>query len=849
MKEIIQAPWTTPINSLIHDLESTENGITNEEATLRLKKYGKNTIRQGTKISILKLLLHQILNPLVGVLIVAFLLSFFLGKHTEAIFVGVAILVNILLGLFQEYKANNAIAKLEKYITHKTRVKRNGQVTYINSSEIVPGDLVLLRQGNRVPADIRLLSAEGVEVDEAILTGESLAVKKELGELTQDTPLGDRTNMLWGGTVITVGEATGVVVGTGEDTEIGKIAELVENALEDRTPLEQAVSRLAKIISLVLIVLGAFIFGIGLSAGFPVGEILFLAIAVIVSAVPESMPIAMSVVLAIGAETLAKKQGVVRKMSATETLGGTTLILTDKTGTLTEASLKLVHIDAFHGTENDVLLEAGLNIDIAENPETKEVSGRPVERAIAHAIHEKKELGEISKQMKVLEMFPFDSAYKFSAVIFSYNNQRVISLLGAPDILLEKVRDDKNLTESIKQKITTYAESGERVLGVVSHVINDDTEIGDLVKQNNFTYQGLIRFRDPVRATVPKAVKEIGEAGVRTIIVTGDHPGTAKAVAQEVGLWKEDSLVITGSDIEDMTDTELIFKLDRATVFARVTPEHKLRLVELFTKQGETVAVTGDGVNDAPALKRAAIGVAMGAGTDVAHASSDLIVLNNNFETIVEAIFEGRNVLRKMRSVITYLLADSFDELMLVGGSIVLALPLPLTALQILFVKFFADIFPAMAFTFEKSDAFGHSKKPPKTNLFDKKIRLFTIWRGLLSSMILFVTYITLLRLGFDETLVRTFTFAAFASYILFLAFSMRNLDRSIFSYNPLGNWWLTGGVILGFCTTALAVYMPFMQKILNTVALPPVWLLGVIAIGVVNLLVIELFKQIAKKS
>lgn len=849
MKEITQVPWTEPLNSLIHNLESNEDGLSNEEALLRLKKYGKNTINKGKNVNVFKLLLNQILNPLIGVLIVAFLFSFFLGKNTEAIFIAAAILVNIILGFFQEYKANNAIAKLEKYINHKTRVKRAGHVTYIDSSDIVPGDLVLLRQGNRIPADIRLIEAKGVESDEAILTGESMPVKKECGELTQDTPLGDRNNMLWGGTILTQGEALGIVIGTGSNTEIGKIAELVSNTDEERTPLERAVSKLALIISIILIILGALIFGLGIYAGFPLSEILILSIAVIVSAVPGSIPVAMSVVMAIGAETLAKKQGIVRRMSATETLGGTTLILTDKTGTLTEASLKLVHIDAFNGTEDDVLLEAGLNIDIAENPETKEISGRPVERAIAHAIREKQELEDISKQMKVLELFPFDSSYKFSAVVFSYDNQRVISLLGAPDVLLEKVSANKNTVENLKQKITEYAESGERVLGVVSHVIEGDMKIGDLVKQNNFTYQGLIRFRDPVRKTVPQAVKEIGESGVRTIIVTGDHPGTAKAVAKEVGLWKEDSLVITGNDIEDMTDTELIFKLDRVAVFARVTPEHKLRLVELYTKQGETVAVTGDGVNDAPALKKAAIGVAMGAGTDVAHASADIIVLDDNFETIVEAIFEGRNVLRKMRSVITYLLADSFDELMLVGGSILISLPLPITALQILFVKFFSDIFPAMAFTFEKSNAFGHSHTPPKTDLFDKRIRLFTIWRGLFSSMILFGTYIVLLHLGFDEALVRTFTFTAFATYILFLAFSMRNLEKSIFTYNPFSNLWLTAGVVLGFGTIMLAVYIPFMQKLLNTVPLPPLWFAGIITIGLVNLVVMEIFKKIGKNS
>ena len=847
MKEILQVSWVKPIDTLMDTLETSDRGLSHTEAKKRLLKFGKNIVRKTNNVNALKLFIRQVLNPLAGVLFVAFLLSFFLHEITEAIFIGIAIVLNVALGFFQEYKANNAIEKLETYIKHKTRVCRDGHVTYINSQNIVLGDYVFLKQGNRVPADMRIIKMNNVEVDEAILTGESLDVRKVVEDLPLDTLLADRKNMLWAGTVLTQGEAEGIVVGTGDSTEIGKIAGLVEHAEEERTPLEKAVSKLAKIITVALVILGIFIFGIGLYAGFPIGDILILSIAVIVSAVPGSIPVAMSVVMAVGAEILARKQGIVRRMSATETLGGTTLILTDKTGTLTEASLRLVHIDAFEGTEDDVLIEASLNIDVAENPETKEISGRPVEQAIAEAIDNKKDLHPIVDEIKVIETLPFSSSYKFSAVLFSYKGTLVVSLLGAPDILLGKTSIDQLHKEKFKKTIDTYAEQGERVLGVVSRTVEKKIPLAELVEKNIFSYHGLIRFRDPVRKTVPKSVHEITKSGVKTVIVTGDHPGTATAVAKEIGLWRSDSLIFTGHDLEDMTDTELIFKLDRATVFARVTPEHKLRLVELYTKQGEVVAVTGDGVNDAPALKRAAIGVAMGAGTDVAHASADLIVLDNNFETIVEAIFEGRNVLNKMRSVITYLLADSFDELVLVGGSMLLTIPLPISALQILFVKFFSDIFPAMAFTFEKSNAFGHSHKPPKTDLFDKRIQLFTLWRGLISASLLFVIYIVLLKLGFDEQLVRTFTFTAFATYILFLAFSMRNLERSIITYNPFNNWWLTIGVVVGFSTIMSAVYIPFMQRLLDTVPLPPLWFFGVVAIGIINLIVIEAFKKFAQ--
>lgn len=842
-------PWAFETSTLFSSFNTDIDGLSNEEAERRLKDLGKNKITKGRQVDIITLLAHQMINPLVGLLYAAVIFSILLDKPTEAIFVGVAILVNIILGFFQEYKANNAIKKLETYITHQSRVRRNGAIESIETEDIALGDIVILKHGDRVGADIRLLKADMLETDEAVLTGESLPVKKNLDLYEAGESLADRGNMVWAGSTITQGEAEGIAISTGNNTELGKIAGLVEHTKDTSTPLEKEVSRLARIISIFLVVLGILIFGIGIYAGFPMSEILLISIAVIVSAVPGSIPVAMSVVLAVGAETLAKKQGVVRKMSATETLGSTTLILTDKTGTLTEASLKLVDIDIFKGKEKArVLAEAALNVDIAINKETGAISGRPVEVALVTALQNDKGATDFSEQTEIVETLPFSSEYKFSAIFFKQHGKFYVSLLGAPDILVEKTKLAPNEKDKVTNNIAAYAQTGERILGVVSKEIIPDFKSDAIIKENTFDFDGLIRFRDPVRKSVHAAATNIVKAGVNVIIVTGDHPGTAKAVAQEIGLWEKDSLSFTGKELENMTDRELIPKLPYIKVFARMTPEQKLRLVELFMQQGEVVAVTGDGVNDAPALKQASIGVAMGSGTDVARASADLIVLDNNFETITQAIFEGRSVLQKMRSVITYLLADSFDELMLVGGSIILAVPLPITALQILFVKFFSDIFPAMGFTFEKTNEFGFTQKPPKTSLFDRKIKIFTLGRGLISSLILFGIYLFLLHLGLEKTFVNTFIFASFASYILFLAFSMRNLDKSIFEYKMFSNKWLTLGVVVGFLTISAAIYYAPLSKLLNTTPLPLPWFLGVIGVGIFNLVLMETLKKIVRE-
>ncbi|MBY0328735.1 HAD-IC family P-type ATPase [Patescibacteria group bacterium] len=856
-------PWSEDVSVLFTTLQTSVSGLSSIEATKRFKQYGKNIVGGRAKSSALRLLWNQCKNPLVLLLVVASGLSFFLGKMNEGFFVLAAIIINVALGFWQEYKADNAVQQLEHYLTQRSRIMRDGSAQSINAENIVPGDYILFRSGDRIPADVRIVSCTHLEVDESILTGESLPVEKSVAVVVQQTVLADRTNMLWGGTVITQGSAEGIVMATGQHTALGAIATLVEKQRDEKTPLEHSVMQFTKIISVVLVFVGVLIAFIGVKNGYPLNDMLLTSIAVIVSAVPESLPIALSVVLAIGAETLARKNAVVRKMAATETLGATSIILTDKTGTLTEGRLTFVAVDIplgqnLESNSDTVLVEASLHADVAIGQSG--FQGRPLDIALAQTIQSRPELKALSESYTVLERLAFNSADKYSGVLIKNSTSTRITLLGAPDILIQKTSlsvEQKNL---LLAQIAELSATGERVLGSISMNVSSSENLETLSKMNTYEFSGLLRFRDPIRTSVPAAVARIMASRVRTIVVTGDHPGTASWVAREIGLLPSQpdmvvgkdsapSHILTGAEVALLTDTELTEALRHTVVFARMTPEQKLRLVELLEALGEVVAVTGDGVNDAPALKAATIGVAMGSGTDVARASSDIVILDNNYESIVDAIFEGRGVLKKIRTVITYLMADSFDELLLVGGSIIMTLALPITAIQILFVKFFSDIFPTLAFTFEKIDSASVAQLDRKARLIDKTVAIFTFGRGVVSSALLFMLYIYLLRAGYDEAIVRTFTYASFASYMLFLAFSMRNLEESILTYNPFSNHYLTAGVFVGFVMIMMSVYIPFMNTFLGTTPLPLVWFLGVIGVGVTNFFLIELFKYFLHKK
>lgn len=827
--------WTLTNEQALITFDSYPEGLNTAEASNRLKEYGKNIFSEKKSLSAFSLFLRQFTSPLIVILVIATISSFILQKYHEAYFVLTAVLVNVMLGYWQEFKANNAIKKLDSYITQKARVKRDNKELSIDASDVVVGDIVVMKTGSLVPADLRILEENELEIDEALLTGESLAQKKTTAVLPELTVLGDRTNMAWGGSVISDGDGLGIVVATGSNTALGKIATLVSKEENEKTPLEKSVGKLAVTITIFLVIVASLIFAMGVREGYQVVDIFFITLAVIVSAVPEGLPIAMSVVLAMGASTLAKKNGVVRKMSATETLGATSLILTDKTGTLTEGRLSLEDVTVLNKDVTRILTLATANTDVVRDPKTGKFIGKPVEVSLAEITETHPEVKSSLTDLQISKKIAFNSHDKFSSIQYIDSNGEFISLLGAPEILISQCDLTEKEERNIHELIAQFAESGERVLGVAEKNIDD----------NKFTFLGLIRFRDPIRATVRDSVERIVKAGVKVKIVTGDHPGTGAWAGREIGILKDDFGILTGAEIDLKSDEELLKLIPKIAVFARTTPEQKLRLVELFSKLGEIVAVTGDGINDAPALKRASIGVAMGSGTDVARTSSDLIILDDNFETIVEAIFVGRGVLHKMRTVITYLLADSFDELLLVGGALVAGLVLPITALQILFVKFFSDIFPAMAFTFEKIDSSRTAHRRPKLKIFDNHVKIFTLARGFVSSSILLVLYIYLIKIGIDQELAQSFIFASFASYMLFLAFSMRNLEESIFKYKIFSNHYLTLGVGIGFVMILLVLYFPPLSSLLGSTALPPLWLIGVLGIGILNLFIMEALKWI----
>ncbi|MFY9462573.1 MAG: HAD-IC family P-type ATPase, partial [Candidatus Sungiibacteriota bacterium] len=572
---------------------------------------------------------------------------------------------------------------------------------------------------------------------------------------------------------------------TGNNTEFGKIAALVAERKPEPTPLQRAVSRFAKMTGIVLVVLTVILFGIGVYVGYDLFDMFLIAVAVAVSAVPEGLPVALTVILAIGVERLAKQKGVVRKLLAAETLGSTNLILTDKTGTLTQAKMELVEILPWQDRRSEaarkqMVATALLNTDVVvENPDSPpgqwQIVGGPLEIALVKgAVAEGVSYPEIQRTVEIVDRKPFTSQAKYSISISYRQAKHYVSILGAPEIIIDFTDLGDEEKKRVRTQIAERAHSGERILGLAAkEQMRSGETIRDHVSLSGFRFLGLLAFRDPLRPTVKAAIRHIGERGVKTVIVTGDHPGTAEAVGREAGIVHGPGEVMTGEELSALSDEEVVARAGHISAYARTTPEQKVRLITMYKKLGYVVAATGDGINDAPALEAADIGVAVGSGTDVTKSAADLVILDDNFETIVTAIKGGRRILQNIRKVIVYLLSSSLDEVLLIGGSLLAGLALPLNALQILFVNFFSDSFPAVAFAFEHMADEG-KERPVQLhkNLFDPAMKFFILVIGIPTSALLFFIYHMLLSYGLHAETVRTFIFASFASYTLFLAFS-----------------------------------------------------------------------------
>lgn len=842
--------WSETTDHVLLKLQTTIHGLDSKEADQRLEKYGKNRINGRQRVGALTIILSQIKSPLIIILFVGSAVSIVVQEWTNAIVILATIIVNTALGFWQENKSETILEELKRYLKVRVRVRRNGVESEKDASLLVPGDIIHISQGDRVPADGRILHANNLEIDESILTGESLPVQKHGNKVKEDAVLGERTSMIWSGTLVVQGFADVVVTNTGKETEFGRIAELSTTREEEQTPLQKAVARLARIISIVVLTLSAFLFIIGLATGQDPIEMFFIAIAIAVSAVPEGLPVALTVILAIGVERLAKQKGIVRKLLAAETLGSTSLILTDKTGTLTEANMRLVEAIAL-GENNEeaqavLLREAVLNTDTVienpdENPDEWQIIGHGMELSLVRDAGIRGiRLPKLLQKYHVLDRVPFDSKKKYSITLVTDGSQQRAIFMGAPEILLGFTNLSQHERENIEQEIEKRAYEGDRLLAVASLAYSADKLVLN-TPYKDLEFKGYLAFRDPIRPNIKEAIKRIAKAGVKTVIVTGDHKGTAEHVARELGILKNGGLVITGSELDQMSESTLRTLLPKIRIYARVTPEQKLMLTQLYRERGEVVAVTGDGVNDAPALKAADVGIAVGSGTEVAKGAADLVILDNNFNTIVLAIEEGRRILDNIRKAVTYLLSDAVDELALIGGALLFQVPIPITALQILFVNFFSDSFPAIALAFEEiRDSKQRSTARGAGVILTQEVRTLTFGLGIGASILLFSLYNFLLLQGYELSLVRSFIFAAFATNTLFVAFSFRGLRHGIITYNPFGNPYLTAGVCIGLVLTWAAIYTPFLQRVLDTVPLPLPWLGGVLLAGFTNIVLAE---------
>ncbi|MEK7478461.1 MAG: HAD-IC family P-type ATPase [Patescibacteria group bacterium] len=855
--------WALPIHECLNILETSREGLSEEEAKKRRFIFGPNAIPEKSKITKTKIFLNQLKSPLIFILLIAGAITMALKEYTDAGFIIVAALINCFLGFYQENKAETALSHLKTYIEKRARILRDSHEYGIGAEDLVPGDIIHISQGERIPCDGRLIYTNNFIVDESTLTGESLPVQKNTEPVNFQAVLGDQKCMVFGGTLAVQGFANAIVSATGKNTEIGKIASMV-GAEDSKTPLQKEITNFSLKATIFLSGATLLIFLIGIYSGKSTLEMFLTSVAILVAAIPEGLPIAMTVILAIGVQRLVKKNGVVRKLLAAETLGNTTLILTDKTGTLTEARMTLSKIQSFEKNfnEDEILKLALINTDVViENPKESQekwrIIGRPLEVAVVKAaanngIH----LNKIKKEIRIDDFLPFNSSNKFSASAIEYKDEEITTFFGAPDILLKMSDKTPEEIKKINQEIDKMAYAGERVLGVALKKILRQAHDKQKNKPGLFnekfsglTFLGTISFKDPIRKGVKETIHNIEQVGIRTIIVTGDHQGTAEAIAKELGFSIKKENVINGSELDSISESELKRRLPELKIVSRISPEGKSKIVKAFQEIGEVVAMTGDGINDAPSLKQADIGIAMGSGSDVAKDTSELILLDDNYETIVSAIEEGRRIIENIRKAIIYVFLNLLDELALIGGSLILGLALPLNALQILWVNFFADSFPAIAFAFENHFKYLLQKPLKNEKMINKEMRFLILTVGLTVSFSLIAAYYILTKTGFNPEITKTFIFAAFGTYSLFSVFSIRNIKESIFKYNPFSNLYLDGGIFIGFALMAIAIYLPFMQNLLKTTALPLNWLLGVFGIGIINIVLLEIGKFINNKK
>ncbi|WP_071395392.1 calcium-translocating P-type ATPase, SERCA-type [Bacillus tuaregi] len=841
------------------------SGLSTADVKQRLKQYGRNELEEGEKQSAWLLFFSQFKDFMVLVLLAATLISGFLGEYIDAIAIIAIVIVNAFLGFFQEIKAEKSLQALKELSAPQVQVLRDGQWIKIASKEIVPGDVLKFSSGDRIGADLRLVDVKSLEIEESALTGESLPVSKRTGALTaENLGIGDMENMAFMGTMVTRGNGIGVVVGTGMKTAMGQIADLLQSAEAMTTPLQRRLEQLGKILIVTALLLTTLVVIVGVFQGNDLYTMFLAGVSLAVAAIPEGLPAIVTVALSLGVQRMIKQNAIVRKLPAVETLGCASVICSDKTGTMTQNEMTVTHLwssgqtwfvdgvgyeprGAFYQNAERIdvnnekalqqMLMFGMLCNHAELIQKKKefvVDGDPTEGALLVAAMKAGYNREnLLTEFKIVQEFPFDSTRKMMSVIIKDpNGRQFVVTKGAPDILVGKSEAilwngkkqllSQDAKQTVQSAINELASKALRTIAIGFKEISSQTLVLDEKEaEKNLTIIGLQGMIDPPRPEVKLAVKECKDAGIKTVMITGDHVITAKAIAKQLGILSNQSKVLDGPALSEMSLEELEAVVEDVSVFARVSPEHKLKIVKALQNRGHIVAMTGDGVNDAPAIKAADIGVAMGiTGTDVAKEASALVLLDDNFATIKSAIKEGRNIYENIRKFIRYLLASNVGEILVMLFAMLLALPLPLVPIQILWVNLVTDGLPAMALGLDQPEGDVMKRKPrnPKEGVFARGLGWKIISRGFLIGLVTLLAFIFAYKDNPEQLeYAQTVAFATLVLAQLIHVFDCRS-EKSILSRNPFGNKYLVWAVILSLFMVLAVIYYPPLQPIFHTV-------------------------------
>jgi magnesium-transporting ATPase (P-type) len=866
------------MENLFATLQTSSTGLSVQEVQKRQQEKGKNLLPKPKRITLFQIIIHQFTNPLIYVLIAAGIISAVVGEFLDAGFIFAVLSINAMIGTYQEWKAEQNAAALQEFMKVQATVKRKEGVVKIDAEDVVVGDIVLLESGVKVSADVQLIQTNELTIEEAILTGESTAVHKNEAVLaTENLPLAERVNMAYAGTTVTSGRGTGVVVAIATDTEIGKIADTLNKTAATQMPLVVRMEVFTKWISLVTLLICAIIGVIGWSNGIPLFTIFLFVIALAVSAIPEGLPIAMTVALSVGTLRMAKKNVIVRKLNAVEGLGSCTMIATDKTGTLTADQQTVSKIVLATGEQmiiegqgyngegnvafppNDELVNRAKNLfknavfcneaTLVLKNNTWTHHGDAVDVALLAAAY-KAELppDKVRQEVEILMEIPFESARKYAASFYKYKNSSdiLVAVKGATEEILKKCIDIDHA--KIDKSVEQLTKEGFRVIAVAQgNIGTENKEVLDQNQIKDLTLLGLVALIDPIRPEVQEAIKKCHEAGIKVAMITGDHPQTAFAIAKQIGIAKTDDQIITGKVLSSYTDSQSFQQaIKDKTVFARVSPHQKQEIVKALQGLGHFVAVTGDGVNDAPALRTANIGVAMGYGTDIAKDTAAIIITDNNFASIAYGIEAGRLIYSNLRKVIYLLISTGFAELFIVVLALLFGQPLPFTAIQLLWLNLVTngiqDI--GLAFESQEHELMKEPPRSPKEPIFNAIMIESVFLSGLFMSVIVFVVWYYLLNV------MQWSKFDARNTCLLLMVvlqnlhvLNCRSEKQSVFKIPFFGNLFLLGGVIAAQSIHILAMHIPFLAKILQ---LHPVdlqtWLMTV-SIAFILLIIMEFYK------